>query len=106
MEKSEMSMPAGHRNGGTPSGGGGGGRSRSRIGMVHSQPGSRSTSPTSLRSYHTYYDAQQGHAAAGVSRDQLITDRVKVVVGKYDSNFEDDLKFLFTRTGIEVLYMQ
>ena len=29
-------------------------RSRSRIGLVHSQPGSRSTSPTSLRSYQTY----------------------------------------------------
>ena len=63
MEKSEI-FAGGGRNG-TP-GAGGGGRSRSRIGVVHSQPGSRSTSPTSLRSYHTYYDSQ-GTAAAGVA---------------------------------------
>ena len=66
MEKSEI-FAGGGRNG-TP-GAGGGGRSRSRIGVVHSQPGSRSTSPTSLRSYHTYYDSQ-GTAAAGVSRNE------------------------------------
>ena len=54
-----MGMPS--NGGGTPSGG----RSRSRMGgVVHSQPGSRSTSPTSLRSYHTYYDSQ---GTAGVS---------------------------------------
>ena len=60
MEKSE-SMAAGGRNG-TP---GSGNRSRSRMGMVHSQPGSRSTSPTSLRSYHTYYDAHQQQQVSG-----------------------------------------
>ena len=60
MEKSGLAA-ADSRNG-TPAAGG---RSRSRIGMVHSQPGSRSTSPTSLRSYQTYYDAQG--ASTGVS---------------------------------------
>ena len=38
------------------------GRSRSRIGSIGgsgavSQPGSRSTSPSSIKSYHTYFDA-------------------------------------------------
>ncbi|XP_059082862.1 CLIP-associating protein 1-like isoform X2 [Tigriopus californicus] len=33
------------------------GRNRSRIGIVHSQPGSRSTSPSSLRAYQTYFDS-------------------------------------------------
>ena len=38
------------------------GRSRSRIGSMSgsgavSQPGSRSTSPSSIKSYHTYFDA-------------------------------------------------
>ena len=64
-----MGMPS--NGGGTPSGG----RSRSRMGgVVHSQPGSRSTSPTSLRSYHTYYDSQ---GTAGVSEQKSADQTVR-----------------------------
>ena len=51
----------------TPGSGGGAAaagthRSRPRPGVTHSQPGSRSTSPSSLRSYQTYQHQQQHHA--------------------------------------------
>ena len=56
------------------------GRSRSRIGSIGgsgavSQPGSRSTSPSSIKSYHTYFDAAGQVCTKGpAQRNELSLD--------------------------------
>ncbi len=59
---------------GSSGGGAGAHRSRPRAGVTHSQPGSRSTSPSSLRSYQTYghqHHHQQHHADTVGEKTQI-----------------------------------